>query len=68
MNQQSPRLWTPSDVEAFLGLSRDQVKRLRTSGDGPPFVKIGREVRYVPAKVQAWCLERQQASTKAAAR
>lgn len=60
-----PRLWTPGDVETFLGLTTDQVKKLRTSGDGPPYIKLGRDVRYIPAKVHAWALERQQTSPRA---
>lgn len=60
----NPQLWTPEQFGAFAQLSADQVKKLRVSGDGPPFIKIGREVRYIPRKVEHWIVERTKQSTK----
>ena len=43
-----------------------EVKTLqawRCRGGGPPFVKVGRLVRYDPASVQAWIESREVRST-----
>lgn len=59
-----PRLWDQDDLAHFTGLSLDQIKKLRTSGDGPPYFKLGRQIRYSPAKVSAWLQTKEQESTK----
>lgn len=65
MNQQEkPRLWNQDDFAAFADLTIDQVKKLRSRGGGPPFIRLGREIRYIPAKVHAWLLDQQQESTR----
>lgn len=60
----TPQLWTPEQFGQFAQLSADQVKKLRVNGDGPPYIKIGREVRYIPRKVEHWIVERTKQSTK----
>ncbi len=50
------------DGAAQAGLSRSQFRKLRIYGGGPPFVKIGRAVRYDPADIAAW-LETQKIRT-----
>ena len=59
-----PELWTPPQAAQFLQISQDQLSDLRQRGDGPPFVKVGRFIRYVPGAVATWCTERTQTSTK----
>ena len=63
MSREQPMLWTSEQVAAFLQLTPDRVKKMRQSGDGPPYTKIGREVRYIPRKVEHWIIEREQTST-----
>jgi len=41
-------------LEARTGISRRNWERKRIRGDGPPFVKIGRLVRYPVAELDAW--------------
>lgn len=64
MNQGKPQLWTPEQFGQFAQLTPDQVKKLRSNGDGPPYIKIGRNIRYIPRKVEHWIIERSQATTK----
>lgn len=64
MTSPAPRLWTPEDFATFASLTTDQVKKLRTSGNGPQYIKIGREIRYIPRKVEAWLQSAEQTSTK----
>lgn len=60
----NPQLWTPDQFAKFAQLTPNQVKKLRSNGDGPPFIKIGREVRYIPRKVEQWLASRIVESTK----
>ncbi len=46
-------LLTEAEVEDILGVSRTTLWRLRTRGD-IPFVRVGSNVRYEPAALEAW--------------
>jgi hypothetical protein len=66
MDQQKPprdHHWTTDECAAFLRCSRDHLEDLRGEGKGPPFYKLGRLVRYIPAKVEAWAASRLVTST-----
>lgn len=56
-----PRLLTTSEAAMWLGMSEHWLKtsRFRPELDGPPFVKIGRSVRYDSGDLDAW-LERRK--------
>lgn len=41
-------------LAAELGLAPITLRKLRMRGDGPPFVKVGRSVRYRADDVRAW--------------
>lgn len=56
---QAPELWTSAQFADFAKVSESAVSRLRRTGKGPAFVKIGKHVRYVPGAVHRWVLERQ---------
>jgi excisionase family DNA binding protein len=43
-----------SQVGDLLGLSVRTIERLRATGAGPVFVKVGRSVRYRAADVAEW--------------
>lgn len=60
----TPTLWTPADLAERLQVTTENLAVMRHRGSGPPFVKIGRQVRYVPAQVMQWLEERKQLSTK----
>ena len=38
----------------YLGVSASWLASSRVRGDGPPFYKLGRTVRYVRATVDTW--------------
>lgn len=48
---------------AFLGLAAQTLRKLRITGDGPPFLKLGRAVRYRPTDLEAWLSARVMTST-----
>lgn len=57
---QNDRLMTTEEVATWLGIKRSTLEKARSMrlGDYPPFVRIGRVVRYVPADVKAWIHQR----------
>lgn len=48
---------------AHVGLSVATLEKKRVNGDGPPFLKLGRSVRYRPADLDAWMERRIVGST-----
>lgn len=55
--------WTPADCAAFLQVTPERLRQLRKRGGGPPFIKVGRDVRYVPAEVGRWIQSTQRTTT-----
>lgn len=54
-----------STVEAAgrLGVSSSYLNKLRVTGGGPPFVKIGARVAYDPADLVAWLAGQKRTTT-----
>jgi predicted DNA-binding transcriptional regulator AlpA len=42
------------DLERLTGRARSSWQKARLTGDGPPFVRLGRLVRYRPSEFEAW--------------
>jgi predicted DNA-binding transcriptional regulator AlpA len=42
------------DLERLTGSKRSTWQKRRLSGDGPPFIRLGRLVRYRRSEVEAW--------------
>jgi predicted DNA-binding transcriptional regulator AlpA len=57
------RFLTPSEVASLYQVSLSWLAKRRMTGDGPPFVKIGRSVRYPEAGLVQWAKSRQRLST-----
>ena len=47
-------LLQPSDVAELLGVPVSTLANWRCAGHGPPYVRIGRHVRYRRADVEHW--------------
>jgi predicted DNA-binding transcriptional regulator AlpA len=56
------RLWTPEDVSSYLGVPIETLYRWRYLGTGPKAARIGKHLRYDPADVFAWVVERKAAA------
>lgn len=52
-----------SQLARRLGVTVRTLERWRTEGEGPPFLKVGRGVRYDEADLAAWLAERRRRST-----
>jgi hypothetical protein len=57
----------PHDAAKALNVSLSWLAKARMRGDGPPFIKIGRAIRYNLAALQQWT-KRANASPRASNR
>jgi predicted DNA-binding transcriptional regulator AlpA len=56
-------LLTAAEASQILKVSLSWLAKARMRGDGPPFIKIGRAIRYSEAAIQQWMKSRQRLST-----
>jgi hypothetical protein len=47
-------LLTDFDLERLTGRARSSWQKARLMGTGPPFIRLGRLVRYRPSEFNAW--------------
>lgn len=57
------RLLTVPEAAAFLRLSGSWLAKARMRGDGPPYLKLGRSVRYPQDALRQWMKSRMHLST-----
>lgn len=66
MNKQpldvSPVL-TPKETAARLKVSPSWLAKARMRGDGPPYIRVGRSIRYAEPALGQWMKSRQRLST-----
>lgn len=62
------KVWaTPAELVEWLQLGEGGLKRLqrmRATGEGPEWLKLGREVRYAWVDVHRWCREQQHEANR----
>lgn len=51
------------DAARRTGLAVSTLEKLRLTGNGPRFVKLGRAVRYRPEDIESWIASRIVSST-----
>ena len=56
------RLRTPAAAD-YLGYSESTLEKKRLTGDGPPFIRLGRTIVYDTRDLDAWLLTRRARST-----
>lgn len=54
---------SPEEMAAFLNVSESWLAKARMRGDGPPYAKIGRMVRYFLSQASPWLKSRRRHST-----
>jgi predicted DNA-binding transcriptional regulator AlpA len=54
---------TPKEAARLLKVSLSWLAKARMRGDGPPFMRIGRSIRYSEAALLQWMKSRQRLST-----
>ena len=57
------RLLTPKEAAFYLKVSESWLAKARMRGDGPPYIKVGRPIRYSEAALLQWMKSRQRLST-----
>jgi len=57
------KLLTVKEAAVLLKVSNSWLAKARMRGDGPPFIKIGRSIRYSEAAVLQWMKAHQRLST-----
>ncbi|MGO8567023.1 DNA-binding protein [Rhizobium ruizarguesonis] len=60
------RMLRTDDVARLTGLSSSTLAKLRLTGGGPHYIKLGRTVVYDPADVEAWLSIHRRSSTSVA--
>jgi hypothetical protein len=56
-------LLTPKDAARLLKVSTSFLAKRRMAGDGPPYIKVGRSIRYTDVGIAGWMRSRQRMST-----
>jgi predicted DNA-binding transcriptional regulator AlpA len=54
---------SPEQAARYLGVSRSWLAQLRVRGEGPPYHKFGKVVRYQLGNLQEWTDDRKRGST-----
>jgi hypothetical protein len=57
------RLQTPTEAARLLRVSLSWLAKARMRGDGPPYLKVGRSIRYAETVLIQWMKARQRTST-----
>ena len=55
------------EAAAYLGLSVSTLNKMRLSGIGPRYLKLGRRVLYDMRHIEAWACEHSRSHTSASA-
>jgi hypothetical protein len=66
MNKQHldlPTLFTAKEAAVRLKVSVSWLAKARMRGDGPPYIRIGRSIRYTDAATLQWMKSQQRLST-----
>jgi hypothetical protein len=56
-------LMTPKDAANVLKVSLSWLAKARMRGDGPPYIRVGRSIRYAEAALIQWMKSKQRSST-----
>ena len=55
-----PTLMTPNEAAKILKVSLSWLAKARMRGDGPPYIRVGRSIRYAEAALIQWMKSRQR--------
>lgn len=66
MNYSIPkRILTDREASQYIGMSASWLRQARVTGnpDAPPFLKMGRSVRYLIGDLDQWLFQKRQYNT-----
>jgi hypothetical protein len=58
-----PTMFTAKEAAVRLKVSVSWLAKARMRGDGPPYIRIGRSIRYTDAATLQWIKSQQRLST-----
>ena len=58
-----PAIMSGSQLAELLGVPARTLEHWRVTGDGPPFLRVGKHCRYARSSVAAWLREREAKNT-----
>lgn len=61
------RMLRTEDAANYTGLSASTLTKLRLTGSGPEYIKLGKSVVYDPVDLDAWLSSKRRRSTSVAA-
>lgn len=61
------RMLRTEDASAYTGLSASTLTKLRLTGGGPEYIKLGKSVVYDPTDLDTWLSTKRRRSTSVAA-
>ncbi|MHC2457683.1 putative DNA-binding transcriptional regulator AlpA [Rhizobium leguminosarum] len=61
------RMLRTEDAAAYTAVSASTLNKLRLTGGGPEYIKLGKSVVYDPADLDAWLSSKRRRSTSVAA-
>lgn len=61
------RMLRTEDAANYTGLSASTLNKLRLTGGGPEYIKVGKSVVYDPADLDTWLSSKRRRSTSVAA-
>ncbi|MBB4327836.1 helix-turn-helix transcriptional regulator [Rhizobium ruizarguesonis] len=61
------RMLRTEDAANYTGLSASTLTKLRLTGGGPEYIKIGKSVVYDPSDLETWLTSKRRRSTSVAA-
>ena len=56
-------LLSPKETAKLLKVSLSWLAKARMRGDGPPYIRVGRSIRYTESALLQWLKSRQPLST-----
>jgi excisionase family DNA binding protein len=56
-------LLSPKEAAKLLKVSLSWLAKARMRGDGPPYIRVGRSIRYTESALLQWLKSRQRLST-----
>jgi|TARA_B100000315_G_scaffold31795_1_gene26823 predicted DNA-binding transcriptional regulator AlpA len=57
------RKFRTTDAAGYCGMAKSTLEKLRVTGGGPPYLKIGRTVVYNVADLDEWLATKRRSST-----
>lgn len=63
MSDLADPLYVPEEAASLLKSNAQTLERWRSTGTGPPFVKVGRRVAYRLSDLENWLVEQRRRHT-----